>query len=102
MFQESAVGPVTSETRTAIPQISAHLAKNGLRECVAGPSSWAPATLAVCSWEFSPAPAFVFPQDRFAVKYADNPSGVKSSWSRHGGPYAGSKPFNCSGGSEKG
>jgi hypothetical protein len=102
MFQESAVGPVTSETRTAIPQISAHLAKNGSREYVAGPSSWAPATLAVCSWGFSPLPAFVFPQDRFAVKYADNPSGVKSSWSRNGGPCAGSKQVICSGGSEKG
>jgi len=102
MFQESAVGPVTSETRTAIPQISAHLAKNGLREYGLRPTFRAPATLAVCSWYFSPLPAFVFPQDRFAVKYADNPSGVKSSWSRNGGPCAGSKRVICSGGSEEG
>jgi hypothetical protein len=102
MFQETAVGPVTSETRTAFPQISAHLARNGLRELIAGPTFLAPATLAVCSWDLSPLPAFVFPQDRFAVEYADNPSEVKCGWSRNGGPCAGSKQVICSGGSEVG
>ena len=102
MFQESAVGPVTSETRTAFPQISAHIAKNGLRECLSRPTSRIPASIAVCSWYFSPLPAFVFPQDRFAVKYADNPSWVKTSWNRNDGPCAGSKRVSCSGGSEEG
>ena len=102
MTEEAAVGPVTLMTRTVFPQISAHRAFCGLREYGAGRIEAAPASLAVHLRDNHPLPAFVFPQDRFAVKYADNPSGVKCSWSRNGVLRAGSKRVNCSGGSEEG
>ena len=102
MTGAAAVGPVTIATRTVFPQISAHQALCGLQEYGSGPIEPAPATLAVCLRADHPLPAFVFPQDRFAVKYADSQSWVKSGWGHNGVPYAGSSKVSCSGRTEKG
>ena len=102
MFEEAAVGPVTLMTRTVFPQISAHRGPCGLREYGVGHIGTASASLAVFLRDNFPLPAFVFPQDRFAVKYADSQSGVKCGWGHNGVRYAGSSKVSCSGRTEKG
>ena len=102
MSEEAAVGPVTLMTRAVFPQISAHRAPCGLREYEFGRTQTAPASLAVHLRDYHPLPAFVFPQDWFAVKYADSPSGVKCGWGLSGVWYAGSNKVSCSRRTEEG